>query len=147
MARAHAALLVASVIASVAIASAPDARADATSASLFRLRSGYEADTSHASTRTWWTGSSYTLTVDPTLRARWIYDALASLPVTESKVNTYDIHPIIAAVTYQTLNLSNVQLTFITSRSLMVADLGKGASLSLDPKSIRSGAVSFSMLF
>jgi hypothetical protein len=137
------------VLAGVAIATTAmmtSARADANGSGLFLLRTA--TSQGDDTTRTYWTGTTYTLDVDPTLRARWTYDALAALPETESKVRTYDVKPLIAAVTYKTLNLSSsMQLTFITSRSLVMADLGKGASLSLDPKSIHSGTVSFQFSF
>ena len=132
-------------VAAVATTSAM-ARADANGGGLFLLRTA--TTTNDDTTRTYWTGATYTLDVDPSLRARWAYDAMAALPETESKVRTYDVKPLIAALTYKTLNLSpSMQLTFITSRSLVMADLGKGAQLSLDPKSIHSATVSFQFSF
>jgi len=135
---------VALTVAFVAMSSTSTARADATGSSLFLLRA---AETQTDGVRTSWVQKAFTLKVDPTLRARWAYDSLASLPETESKVRTYDIKPIVATLTYQTLDVSSVHLTFITTRSVMVADLGKGAALSLDPKSIHSGTVTFSFAF
>jgi hypothetical protein len=131
-------------VAAVATTSAM-ARADASGALMLLRTANAQGDDT---TRTYWTGTTYTLDVDPSLRARWTYDAMAALPETESKVRTYDVRPLLDAVTYKTLNLSSsMQLTFITSRSIVSADLGKGASISLDPKSIHSGAVSFQFSF
>ena len=146
MTRSLRAAALALTVAAVATTSAMSARADANGGGLFLLRTA--TTQGDDTTRTYWTGSTYTLEVDPSLRARWTYDAMASLPATESKISTYDVRPLLDAVTYKTLNLSSsMQLTFITSRSLVMADLGKGASLSLDPKSIHSGTVSFQFSF
>ena len=145
MTRSLRALALVMAIAGMAMTSATIAKADASGALMLLRTANTQGDDT---TRTYWTGATYTLEVDPSLRARWAYDAMAALPETESKVRTYDVRPLLDAVTYKTLNLtSSMQLTFITSRSIVSADLGKGASISLDPKSIHSGTVSFQFSF
>ncbi|GAC1559097.1 MAG: hypothetical protein NVS3B10_17990 [Polyangiales bacterium] len=73
---------------------------------------------------------------------------LAALPTPESKVRTYDVKPVIDAVTNKKVQLAtSLELTFITGKSLMVADLGHGTQLALSPTSFRAGSVTFAFAF
>ena len=94
------------------------------------------------------THPAYRVETDEALVAHHSYWILATLPSPKSVVRTYDIKPVIDAVTNKKLNIAaSLQLTFITGRSLMVADLGHGTQLALSPTSFRTGAFTFACSF
>ena len=76
----------------------------------------------------------FSLPSDDVSRGRRSYEILASLPVTESRVRTYDVRPVVNMVFGRTLAISPMfALTFVRGRNLLVADLGGSTQVGVAP--------------
>ena len=81
----------------------------------------------------------FSLGTDQTSTGRRSYEVMASLPTTESAVQTYDVKPLVDTVTNQKVKIADaVTLTLISGKSILVADVYR-TQLSVTPTSFGAG--------